>query len=70
MAAFLLCADLRGNKPWKKTNKKPGARAGLFVVAPKARDATAYPAGCRTSGRRARDVMPAAMRALVSTVAV
>jgi hypothetical protein len=32
--------------------------------------ATAYPAGCSSSGRRARDVMPAAMRALVRTLAV
>jgi hypothetical protein len=49
--------------------KKPGCRPG-FVVDTHETRATAYPAECRTSGRRARDVMPAAMRALVSTVAV
>lgn len=50
--------------------KNPARWPGLFVVALDARAATAYPAECRTSGRRAREVMPAAMRALVSTVAV
>src|SRR5690348_10098104 len=32
--------------------------------------ATTYPAGWKVSGRRAREVMPAAMRALVRTVAL
>jgi hypothetical protein len=50
--------------------KKPGSLAGFFVVYPHEMRATAYPAECRTSGRRARDVMPAAIRALVRTVAV
>jgi hypothetical protein len=53
----------------KITNKKPGARAGFVVDAPETR-ATAYPAEYPYNGRRARDVMPAAARALVSTVAV
>jgi hypothetical protein len=44
------------------TNKKPGAKAG-FSSKHRMR-ATAYPAGMRGSGRRAREVMPAAMRAL------
>ncbi|BBD79854.1 hypothetical protein ALSL_1195 [Aerosticca soli] len=50
--------------------KEPGTRAGFFVVDIDETLATAYPAECRSSGRRAREVMPAAMRALVRTVAV
>jgi hypothetical protein len=53
----------------KSRNKKPGAMAGFVVDAHETR-ATAYPAEYPSSGRRARDVMPAAARALVSTVAV
>jgi hypothetical protein len=49
--------------------KKPGAWPGFIVDTHETR-ATAYPAECRYNGRRARDVMPAAARALVSTVAV
>jgi hypothetical protein len=48
--------------------QKPGAKAGFFVDSQTTR-ATAYPATC-LPGRRARDVMPEAARALVSTVAV
>ncbi len=40
------------------------ARGRVFVIG-HARHATAYPAGNEYSGRRAREVMPAAMRALV-----
>jgi hypothetical protein len=50
-------------------NKKPGAWPGFIVDTHETR-ATAYPAECRYNGRRARDVMPAAMRALVKTMAV
>jgi len=53
----------------KTQNKKPGTRPGFIVDTHETR-ATAYPAECRYNGRRARDVMPAAARALVSTVAV
>jgi hypothetical protein len=49
--------------------KKPGTWPGFIVDTHETR-ATAYPAECRYNGRRARDVMPAAARALVSTVAV
>jgi hypothetical protein len=48
-----------------KNIKKPGAGPGLLSWLHETR-ATAYPAGMRDSGRRAREVMPAAMRALVS----
>jgi hypothetical protein len=51
-------------------NKKPGAEAGFVVDAHVKTRATAYPAEYPYNGRRARDVMPAAARALVSTVAV
>ncbi|KGI78011.1 hypothetical protein LF63_0106435 [Oleiagrimonas soli] len=40
------------------------ARGRVFVVIVE-QHATAYPAGNKLSGRRAREVMPAAMRALV-----
>jgi hypothetical protein len=50
-------------------HKNPAQRPGFVVDAPETR-ATAYPAKCPYNGRRARDVMPAAARALVSTVAV
>jgi hypothetical protein len=49
--------------------KNPAQRPGFVVDAHETR-ATAYPAEYPSSGRRARDVMPAAARALVSTVAV
>jgi len=49
--------------------KNPAQWPGFIVDTHKKR-ATAYPAECRIIGRRARDVMPAAARALVSTVAV
>jgi hypothetical protein len=45
--------------------KKPGAGAGFFVDSCE-EFATAYPAGMQGSGRRAREVIPAAMRALVT----
>ncbi|MEO6341984.1 MAG: hypothetical protein ABIO49_02435 [Dokdonella sp.] len=45
--------------------KKPGALAGFFVDSCD-EFATAYPAEMDVSGRRAREVMPAAMRALVT----
>jgi len=45
--------------------KKPGAAAGFFVDT-REECATAYPAESDISGRRAREVMPAAMRALVT----
>jgi hypothetical protein len=50
-------------------NKKTRHMAGFIVDTHETR-ATAYPAECRYNGRRARDVMPAAMRALVRTLAV
>jgi len=53
----------------KPKNKNPALRPG-FIVDTHEKRATAYPAECRYNGRRARDVMPAAARALVSTVAV
>ncbi|MEO5829297.1 MAG: hypothetical protein ABIQ36_01890 [Rhodanobacter sp.] len=49
--------------------KNPAQGPGFVVDAPETR-ATAYPAEYRYNGRRARDVMPAAARALVITVAV
>jgi hypothetical protein len=50
-------------------SKKPGARPGFCGHATKCpRDS--YPAEMKGSGRRAREVMPAAMRALVRTVAL
>jgi hypothetical protein len=49
--------------------KKPGSQPGFLVDADEMR-ATAYPAECPMYGRRARDVIPAAMRALVNTTAV
>jgi hypothetical protein len=48
-------------------SKKPSAQAG-FVR--RQADDSAYPAGNNTGIRRARDVIPAAMRALVRTCAV
>jgi hypothetical protein len=64
--------------PWKKVRKagnqesetkKPGAGPGFLVDAYEKR-ATAYPAECPMYGRRAREVIPAAIRALVKTTAV
>jgi hypothetical protein len=49
--------------------KKPGAGPGFLVDAYEQR-ATAYPAEYPMYGRRARDVIPAAIRALVKTTAV
>jgi hypothetical protein len=49
--------------------KKPGTWPGFIVETHETR-ATAYPAECRYNGRRARDVIPAAIRALVRTLAV
>ncbi|WP_369927811.1 hypothetical protein [Xanthomonas sp. NCPPB 2632] len=49
--------------------KKPGTGPGFLVDADEMR-ATAYPAECPMYGRRAREVIPAAMRALVKTTAV
>jgi hypothetical protein len=51
-----------------RTNKNPARWPGLFVDS-HAACATAYPAQFRP-GRRARDVMPAAARALVNMMAV
>jgi hypothetical protein len=51
-------------------NKKPGARPGLGVDATMKCPRDSYPAGMQGSGRRAREVMPAAMRALVRTSAM
>lgn len=52
---------------WRQENgnKKPGSRPGFIQLTKKR--ANCYPAGCAVVGRRARDVMPAAMRALVRT---
>jgi hypothetical protein len=64
--------------PWEKVRKaenqesetkKPGAGPGFLVDAYEQR-ATAYPAECPMYGRRAREVIPAAIRALVKTTAV
>ncbi|HEX7111432.1 MAG TPA: hypothetical protein VF216_03235 [Mizugakiibacter sp.] len=52
----------------KKPTKNP-AQGRVFVGFDEER-ATAYPADIGGSGRRAREVMPAAMRALVRTQAV
>jgi hypothetical protein len=52
-------------REWSRADtgkQKPGARPGL-ENASRTRDS--YPAGCKDVGRRARDVIPAAMRALV-----
>jgi hypothetical protein len=49
--------------------KNPALRPGFIVDTHETR-ATAYPAECPYIGRRARDVIPAAARALVSTLAV
>jgi hypothetical protein len=48
--------------------KNPARRPGFHRQTAASVRATAYPAGCRMSGRRARDVIPAAARALVRTV--
>jgi len=53
----------------KTKNKNPARWPGFSSIRMQQR-ATAYPAGCPSSGRRAREVMPAAMRALVRTLAV
>jgi hypothetical protein len=50
-------------------NEKPGARPGFWVDATSKCTRDGYPAGMQGSGRRAREVMPAAMRALVRTSA-
>jgi hypothetical protein len=54
--------------------KKPGTGPGFLVDAYEKRAyekrATAYPAEYPMYGRRARDVIPAAIRALVRTTAV
>jgi hypothetical protein len=63
---WLLQMDLR---EINSKNKKPGTWPGFIVDTHETR-ATAYPAECRYNGRRARDVIPAAMRALVRTLAV
>jgi hypothetical protein len=61
--------------PWRKVRitesetKKPGTGPGFLVDSHETR-ATAYPAEYPMYGRRARDVIPAAMRALVKTTAV
>jgi hypothetical protein len=59
-----------GGRIRMKQSKKNPARGPGFIVDTLETRATAYPAECRYNGRRARDVMPAAARALVSTVAV
>jgi hypothetical protein len=53
----------------KSKTKNPAQRPGFIVDTHETR-ATAYPAECPYNGRRARDVIPAAARALVSTLAV
>jgi len=59
--------------PWVEwqelETKKPGTGPGFLVDADEMR-ATAYPAEYPMYGRRARDVIPAAIRALVKTTAV
>jgi hypothetical protein len=58
--------------PWRKEEsktKKPGAWPGFLVDTNETR-ATAYPANGPMYGRRAREVIPAAIRALVRTIAV
>jgi hypothetical protein len=52
----------RGSRARKPEKQKPGARPGVEKTCV-TRDS--YPAGCGIVGRRAREVMPAAMRALV-----
>jgi hypothetical protein len=59
MVSLLSQMDLR------ETNKKPGAGPGFGRCKKLLRDS--YPAGEKVSGRRAREVIPAAMRALVRT---
>jgi hypothetical protein len=56
-------------KDQKSKTKNPARRPGFIVDTHETR-ATAYPAECPYNGRRARDVIPAAARALVSTLAV
>jgi hypothetical protein len=56
-------AALREWSRARQANKKTRREGRVFVETHETR-ATAYPAGMRGSGRRAREVMPAAMRAL------
>ncbi|MBS0381424.1 MAG: hypothetical protein JSR56_03235 [Proteobacteria bacterium] len=46
-------------------SKNPAHGPGFVESDEAKKRATAYPAGCRISGRRAREVIPAAARALV-----
>ena len=59
---FVLCAEgaAHGKCPKAKTRHE-----GRVFVETHEERATAYPAWLQGSGRRAREVMPAAMRALV-----
>src|SRR5690348_14980926 len=61
---WLLRMDAREGEP----NKKPGTRPG-FCRSDCATRATAYPAIFRNPDRRAREVIPAAKRALVRMIA-
>jgi hypothetical protein len=60
MAILKIAPAFSGFRPSMAGIKKPGAEAGFFVDSCE-EFATAYPAGMHGSGRRARDVMPAAM---------
>lgn len=57
----------RGSVPRvaEEKTKKPGTGPGRLSFDSAPMRATAYPARCGSSGRRARDVIPAAARALV-----
>src|SRR5690606_3061298 len=52
----------------QKPTKKPGV--GRVFVKQRKKRATAYPAEISGPGRRAREVMPAAMRALVGPASI
>jgi hypothetical protein len=61
--------EVRKVESQESETKKPGTGPGFLVDAYEKR-ATAYPAEYPMYGRRARDVIPAAIRALVKTTAV
>jgi hypothetical protein len=60
----------RREAAYSETQKQKTRRRGRVFVDAHEKRATAYPAWLQGSGRRAREVMPAAMRALVRVSAV
>jgi hypothetical protein len=58
-------ARFRFGEGFRRAEKQKTRREGRVFVDTREKRATAYPARSEGSGRRAREVMPAAMRALV-----